>query len=81
MGQAEEQKLEFQTVRLKKGEFHPGLRKVRWTEFRVPILSDNVIAGRKIVLWEDILSFVPKAKQLLLEEDDLAFCLGMNREQ
>jgi hypothetical protein len=81
MGHAEEQKPEYQTVRLKEGEFHPGLRKVRWTEFRVPIFADNAIAGRKVVLWEDILSFVPKAKQLLLAEDDLAFCLGMNREQ
>ncbi|KAF9137389.1 hypothetical protein BG015_002735 [Linnemannia schmuckeri] len=78
MGQTDEQKLEYQTVRLKKGEFHPGLRKVSWTEFRVPIFPDNVKTGRKVVLWDDILLFVPKATQLQVEEADLAFCVDMD---
>ena len=81
MGRADDHKSEYQTVRLKKGEFHPGLRKVSWTEFRVPIFPDNAIAGRKVVLLDDILLFVPKAKQLQIEESDLMVCLDMDRKE
>ncbi|KAG9061072.1 hypothetical protein KI688_007701 [Linnemannia hyalina] len=81
MGHTDDHKLEYQTVRLKKGEFHPGLHKVTWTEFRIPILSDSAIAGRKVVLLDDILLFVPKAKQLQIAENNLAVCLGMDRKE
>ncbi|KAF9280336.1 hypothetical protein BGZ88_012254 [Linnemannia elongata] len=81
MGHTDDLKPEYQTIRLKKGELHPGLRKVSWKEFRVPIFSDNAIAGRKVVLLDDILSFVPKAKLLQIEENDLAVCLGLDRKE
>ncbi|KAG0204534.1 hypothetical protein BGX33_008416 [Mortierella sp. NVP41] len=67
----EQHQQSYQKVRLKAGELHPGLKnRVHWTEFMIPIWPDNVSPGRDVVLWEDILCFVPTAKKLLLGDLD-----------
>ncbi|KAF9092385.1 hypothetical protein BGX29_009657 [Mortierella sp. GBA35] len=78
----EQHQQSYQKVRLKAGELHPGLKnRVHWTEFMIPIWPDNVSPGRDVVLWEDILCFVPTAKKLLLGDLGLSFCLGQNRQE
>ncbi|KAF9900325.1 hypothetical protein EC991_007480 [Linnemannia zychae] len=76
---------QYQTIRLIQGKFHKSLQdKVPWTEFNVPVWSDRDMSGNTVgvVLWEDILLFVPTAKkQLLMDQSPLEFCQGANREE
>ncbi|KAG0380561.1 hypothetical protein BGX24_007248 [Mortierella sp. AD032] len=85
MGVYSTRSLKYQKIRLREGKFHPGLQnKVNWTEFNVPIWPDRDTSGknRDVVLWEDVLLFVPTAKkQLLLNNADLGFCRGTDREE
>ncbi|KAF9123456.1 hypothetical protein BGW39_008965 [Mortierella sp. 14UC] len=83
-GQNAENRL-YQTIRLREGQFHKSLQsKVPWTEFNVPIWSDRDTTGRDVgvVLWEDVLLFVPTAKKLLLlDQNPLEFCHGANLQE